>query len=314
MSQLKVYSYLKTVPPGNKNEEKPLLLKNFINGVEAYGDIGAIYDDFGWRKSDAAVIQGFVHEKSKHVPHLNLRRDILKYQTQHNGRTVIADANLFLYADPGNTKGYLRYSYDGIFPTTGEYCDSAPNPERWEKISNDLRITLKPWRNDEGKYILICCQRDGGWSMNGDRVVNWTSKLIKEIKTHSSRPIKVRFHPNDKKKDMHMRYLWRMFRNKIKFSQPSATLLDDFKDAHCVINHNSSPGVVAAIEGVPLILTDPANSQAREVAHTDLSSIENLKKFDREDWIHRIAQSHWTQDELVSGETWAHMRKYIRNN
>ena len=31
-----------------------------------------------------------------------------------------------------NTKTFLRYSYDGIFPNTGEYCNDTPNPERWD--------------------------------------------------------------------------------------------------------------------------------------------------------------------------------------
>ena len=311
MTQMTVYSYLKCIPPGNKNEEKPAILKNFVKGVKAVGDIGQVYDDYNWRKSDVAIIQGFVHEKSKNVPHLQLRKTIIDQQRQNDGRTIVADANLFLYADQGNSKTYLRYSYDGIFPTTGEYCDDNPNPDRWEKISNDLGIHLKPWKTG-GKYILICCQRDGGWSMQGNRVVPWVNSIIRAVSDYTTKPIKIRFHPGDKKKDQHMRYIWRLHRNKVKFSQPSSTLLEDLQDAHCVVNHNSSPGVVAAIEGVPVFLLDPNRSQAKEVANQDLRNIENVQYFDRELWIQRVAQSHWTLDELRSGQAWEHMKKYAR--
>ena len=46
----------------------------------------------------------------------------LTTQINRGKRCVIVDANLFLAYDLGNTHEYLRYSYDGIFPTTGEYC------------------------------------------------------------------------------------------------------------------------------------------------------------------------------------------------
>jgi hypothetical protein len=46
---------------------------------------------------------------------------------------------------------------------------------------------------------------------------------------------------------------------------------------HCwaAVAHNSSPTVGAAIEGIPVFVTDPARSQCRDIANTDLSQIEN---------------------------------------
>ena len=58
----------------------------------------------------------------------------MEHQQKRGKRTLIVDANLFLYADPGNSNKFLRYSYDGIFPTTGEYCNGNPDPARWELI------------------------------------------------------------------------------------------------------------------------------------------------------------------------------------
>ena len=47
MSQISVASYLKGIPPGNENPEKPKIIKNFINGVNACGDKGAVVT--GWQ-------------------------------------------------------------------------------------------------------------------------------------------------------------------------------------------------------------------------------------------------------------------------
>ena len=114
MSRLTVNAYMKGIPPGNSNSEKPRLLKYFIEGVCKSGDDGKVIDNFHHYPSDVAILQGFVHPQSKHVPHLDLRRQVLENQKNKNKRTIIADANLFLYADPSNTRTYLRYSYDGV--------------------------------------------------------------------------------------------------------------------------------------------------------------------------------------------------------
>jgi len=80
-----------------------------------------------------------------------------------------------------------------------------------------------------------------------------------------------------------------------------------------VITYNSSPGVAAAIEGIPVFVTDPNPevSQAFDVANTSLKRLENPKTFDRQAWIEKISMSHWNFEELRSGEAWRHIRNYI---
>ena len=66
---LTVASYMKVIPPGNSNPEKPALLKNFIEGVNLIGDRGLIINTYHPMDTDVAVIQGFVHANSKSTPH-----------------------------------------------------------------------------------------------------------------------------------------------------------------------------------------------------------------------------------------------------
>ncbi len=269
---LKVNAYMKAIPPGNKNPEKPKLLEYFIEGVSKVGDKGQIINTFQYEPADVGILQGYVHPGSKHVPHLNLRRQVLEGQKALNRRTIIADANLFLAYDPGNKNTYLRYS--------------------------------------SGEYILITCQRDNGWSMDGMAVINWLHLVLQNIKRFTDRPIMVRFHPGDKHHHKHMMQL-RAIGHKVRYSSPSVSLLKDLHDAWCVISYNSSPGVVSAVEGVPVFVLDPARSQASEVANTDLRNIENPnREFDREQWLRRLAMSHWRLDELRNGDCWRHMREW----
>lgn len=308
---LKVASYLMGIPPGNTNPEKPAIIVNFIEGVWKCGDEGTIVTDYTPVDADVAVVQGFVHPGSKNQPHLNLRKEVFEKQQKDNKRSIIVDSNLFLYADPGNTKQYLRYSYDGIFPNTGEYCNQNPDPKRWEKIQKNLGISLKPWKKKNSSSILICCQRDGGWSMDGQPLMPWLVKTITQIKKYTDKRIVVRFHPGDKNVLLHKRALAR-YRLANTVISHADNILQDLEHAHAVVNYNSSPGVVAAIEGVPVFVLDPKRSQAAEVAHYDLKFLENPQEFDREIWIQKMAQMHWTLEELKDGTAWSHLRNWAK--
>lgn len=307
---LKVASYLMGIPPGNTNPEKPAIIVNFIEGVWKTGDEGTIVTDYNPVDADVAVVQGYVHPGSKNVPHLNLRKTVFEKQQRDGNRSIIVDSNLFLYADPGNSRGYLRYSYDGIFPNTGEYCNANPDPTRWDLISRNLNLTLKPLKRTGGD-ILICCQRDGGWSMGDNRLMPWLVKTISQVKKHSDRKIVVRFHPGDKGTLNHKRSLAR-YRLPNVIVTHNDNILEDFKTAYAVINYNSSPAVAAAIEGIPTFVLDPKHSQASEVSHHSLSELENIREFNRELWIQRMAQMHWSLDELKDGTAWQHLRKWAK--
>jgi len=268
---ISVASYLKGIPEKNKNPEKPAVITGFVEGVLRTGDNATVVNGWDPIDVDVAVVQGFVHMNSKNSPHLELRKKVFQHQQSRGKRSIIVDSNLFLYADPGNSKGYLRYSYDGIFPNTGEYCNDTLIPGRWEKISRDLGISLKPWKNG-GRNILLFCQRDGGWSMDGQALLPWLLKVIKKIQSRSNLPIVVRFHPGDKGAPMHATKLMAKKIPKVSVSQ-NKNVLDDLRYAHVAVSYNSSPGVVAAIEGVPVVVLDPSRSQAAPVATHHLNSL-----------------------------------------
>ena len=301
-----VISYLKGIP-NQKNPEKIEVLHNFIIGVNKCGDNGSASMSNTWIDSDVAVLQGFVHDKSPRSPHLLLRKSVFDNQLKNNKHTIIIDSNLFLYADPGNSKHYLRYSSNGVFPTTGNYFWNNPDPKRWKSISKTLGINLKPERKS-GKHILICLQRNGGWSMGGLDVMEWCNATIKRLKKHTDRPIVVRAHPGDKKAKQYLK----LNHPGVRISTNSH-ILQDFTNCWAVVTYNSSPSVAAGIEGIPVFVTDPTPqiSQAYDICNTNLKNIENPVLPDRQTWIEKIAMCHWNFEELRSGEAWRHIRQYV---
>ena len=310
---MKIVSYYNVVPTKNKSQEKYDILTNFIDGVHAVGDQGQVYYGNKIQDCDVAVIQGWQHEKGKTAAHLQLRQNVIDYQINNGRRVISADANLFRYATPNNMPHhYLRYSFDGVFPTTGEYCDDTPDPRRWNQIKRHLNIEVEPFKKS-GNHILIAVQRNGGWSMGKQDLGDWTEKTAYQIMQHTDRPIVIRLHPGDKRSQKYMpnkiRNLKR-FKN-ITISEFGKPLEADLINCHAVVNHNSSSIVGPLIKGYPAFITDPNNSQCREVSHTDFNQLDNPQEFDRQLWLERISMFHWNFEELKNGTCWKHMRQYV---
>jgi hypothetical protein len=303
--------YHKTVPNA-KNQEKIDLLKYFSHGVYAAGDTAIDSNDYQYQPTDVGVIQGWLGQGDITTPHLQLRNNVIQEQIKRNKYVVAVDSNLFLYSNTDNPLHYLRYSFNGVFPNTGIYCDNTVDPSRWQKISKNLNLTLKDYRTS-GDHILLCLQRNGGWSMGNVDIQDWAVDAINTIKRFTDRPIVIRLHPGDKTS-----------RNiihpsnpncRIKFSKRvrlsnNVDLVDDLQNCWAAVNYNSSPVVGAAIEGIPIFVMDPTKSQCAEIANTELSQIETPVLHNRQSWAERLSMFHWNFDELKSGECWTHMRKY----
>jgi len=305
---MKVVSYLSGIPVKNNKFEKSACLEFFVKGVNLKGDTGICTKNFNIIPCDLAMIQGFVHEGSKNMPHLRLRKQVLETQKLNNSKTLIADSNLFLYLNKENTPHhYLRYSFDGIFRSTGFYFDKDIDKKKWQQIKHDLQIDVKPYRKT-GNHILVCLQRDNGWSMHGTQVKSFLESILTTLKIYTDRPIIVRGHPGDKKTSSRMKQYFptAQFSNEPK-------LENDLKRAWATVTFNSSPGVASLIEGVPVFQIDPNidNSMYGEVANKRLQQIEQPILFDRTRWLDKISMCHWKFDELQNGSAWEFMKQYL---
>ena len=296
---MKIAIYLTAVPK-NKNELKLAVLNRFGEGIKRSGDQVQFIHDYNIVASDVAVMQGFVHSDIS-SPHLQLRRKIL----DSNENTLVIDSNLFQFANKDLANYYLRYSLNGIFPTTGFYFDNKIDTSRWPAISSRLNIRMKDYRVN-GNHILICLQRLDGWSMCGTDVQQWLNQTVAELKKYTSRSIIIRKHPGDRRQQ-------NIILPKNTTLSTNANILEDLNNCWATITYNSSPGIASLINGVPVFVTDnvPEHSQTFPVCNTDLTTIENPILKDRQSWVDRISQSHWNDDEVASGTAWKFMRERL---
>lgn len=312
---MQVVSYYNTVPMINKSQEKFDILVKFVKGVNAAGDRGILHQGNNIIDCDVAVIQGWQHQTGKSGIHLRLRQQAIAAQARCNRYVCAADSNLFLYANQSNKPHhYLRYSFNDVFPNTGIYFDHNPDPARWQQISQDMEIMMEDNKRN-GANVLICLQRNSGWSMGSIDVVNWTKDVVNKIRKYSDRPIVIRPHPGDKKAERTYIPILKKYATTFKsvtVSDQNIPLAVDLQNAWCVINHNSSSVVGAIIQGYAAFVTDPQRSQCAEVANTDFSKIEAPDMFDRLRWLERISMFHWKFTELEDGTAWRHMRNYVR--
>lgn len=307
---MKIISYISVIPAKNKSEEKLQILTNFAKGVSRIGDEGLIHRGYDPLPCDVAIIQGWQHKRGKTAPHLALRQKLI--DRTRNTHVITADSNLFLYANATNKPHhYLRYSINGIFPTTGNYCDDRINPKRWEQISRDCNIQLDDMKY-KGKHIVLCCQREGGWSMGNSSVIHWANNCITELRKHTDMKIIIRGHPGDKSAPTYLKDNTFTHHKNVVVSRWGTPLERDLQKAWAVVNHNSSSVVGPIIMGYHAFVTDPQKSQCAEVANTDFSKILSPAEFDREKWLQRISMFHWKFSELQDGTCWSHMRSYCQ--
>lgn len=294
--------YLAAVPAKAKNKFKRDMLMAFGQGVKAAGDRVSFVDSMVTVEADLAVIQGWVGMKAG--PHLALRQQVIDRQRSAGRHVMVIDSNLYGFLAPHDFNRYLRYSLDGIFPTTGYYFDHQVDRSVWPSIAASYDFVPRPWR-DRGKRIVICLQRSGGWSMDGQDVLSWLHSTVNQIREHTSKTLIIRGHPGSQAILPQVQ----LQHPDIKIST-EPDLRRDLESAWATVTYNSSPGVASVLWGIPTFVTDPnpQRSQAWPMVNTDLSQILCPVMPDREDFYHRLAQCHWATGELSTGRAWRFLK------
>jgi hypothetical protein len=313
VKQLVVKSYLNSLPAHINGEEKVKALTLFAQGAALAGDDSVATRSSTYEPCDVGVIIGnaFGANAAKTtLAHYKVRKMVIDTQEQLKRYWLSIDSNVFIYKDRANPKKYLRYSFNGVFPATGIYCNDNPGEENWANMRRDYNMDLKPWRN-AGSHILITLQRPLGWSMRGFDLMVWLETTFTKIRQYSDRPIVIRWHPGDWK--AYPRYADLLKKYNATISPQERHITEDLVNCWALVCHNSTPSSVAVIEGIPAFITDdPGYCQAGDVANRDFSKIESPWMPDREQWIRKLAQAHWSFEDTQSGRCWAHMRNWVK--
>ena len=165
--------------------------------------------------------------------------------------------------------------------------------------ARSLNIEMKDWRHKDGP-ILIAAQhnKSAQWGSPESQDI-WTVQTMKEIRKQTDRKIILRPHP---------RFLWTpsWTPSNFEIQKPNklANTYDDFDfdvdSAYCVVNYSSNPGILAALNGVPIFTTK--HSLAHKVGNINMSDINEPSTPDRQQWLNDLVYTEWSTEEIATGE------------
>lgn len=288
-----------------KFSNKVMLMDNFRQGVLACGDEIVEYrnNTLPDQPLDAGFVLGYTLED-------NFRKKIINILRDNNIPQVFVDSNILHYSRPEHE--WHRYSLNSVYPNDGVYFFKKLNKSKWETYSKWHNMEAKPWRHN-GNHILILAQRPKGWNMFGNDQEAWLDQTIAKIRQYSQRPIVVRMHPGDGSRFKQIEKLQKVHGDQITISTKE-NIRDELVNCWCSIGYNSTPNVVSAIEGVPVYVQDPVHSWAKDIAFTDLAQLANPPMPDRSEWLNKIANIHWSNEEVISGQLWSAIKSYISSS
>lgn len=284
-----------------KFSNKVMLMDNFKQGVLANGDEIVEYhsNQLPNHSLDAGFVLGYTLED-------NFRKKIINTLAAQNTASIFVDSNILHYSRREHE--WHRYSLNSVYPDTGTYFFTELNPNKWAVYSKWHSAELKPWRTN-GNHILIFCQRPKGFNMFIDQEA-WLDVTIDRIRQYSNRPIMIRMHPGDGTREKQTHKIQKKYGTAVTISTHE-NIRDALVDCWCTVGINSTPNVVSAIEGIPGYIEDPVHSWATDVAFTDLALLENPPLLDRQQWANKIANIHWSNVEVKSGQLWSVIKQYI---
>jgi hypothetical protein len=301
---MKVGIFYNSIRNPAKFSNKVMLMDNFKTGVLANGDQVVEFRDNALPNQplDAGFVLGYTLEE-------NFRKKIINKLKEQNTASIFVDSNILHYARQEHE--WHRYSLNSVYPDSGQYFFAELDPAKWAAYSQWHQAELKPWRT-EGKHILIFCQRPKGFNMFIDQEA-WLDTTIARIRQYTNRPIMIRMHPGDGSRDKQIQKIQKKYGTTVTIST-HANIRDALSNCWCTVGINSTPNVVAAIEGIPGYIEDPVHSWAKDVAFTDIAQLENPPLPDRTSWINKIANIHWSNDEVKSGQLWSMIKSYISSS
>ena len=298
---MKVGIFYNSISNPAKFSNKVMLMDNFKSGVLANNDQVVEFRDnvLPDQQLDAGFVLGYTLEE-------NFRKKIINQLKYQNAASIFVDSNILHYARKEHE--WHRYSLNSVYPDTGTYFFDKLDPNRWPAYSNWHNAAMKPWRTN-GEHILIFCQRPKGFNMFIDQEA-WLDTIISKIRKHSARPIMIRMHPGDGTRDKQIQKIQKKYGKTITISTHD-NIRDALVNCWCTVGINSTPNVVSAIEGIRGYIEDPMHSWAKEVAFTNIAQLENPPLPDRSEWINKIANIHWSNTEVKSGQLWSKIKTYI---
>jgi hypothetical protein len=170
------------------------------------------------------------------------------------------------------------------------------DPDRPRRLGISLAINLS--RNPR---IIVAAQHARSLQVTGlANIEAWITDQVQQLQQVTDRPIVIRPHPRSR---LVANRLHRLPKNVI-IEQPQKLLntYDSYNltfDCHAIVNHNSGPGIQAALAGTRPIVD--RTSLAYPVG-INIKDIERPYTVDRDQWLTEICHTEYTLKEIEQGQ------------
>jgi hypothetical protein len=204
---------------------------------------------------------------------------------------------------------WYRIGVNGFLADTGNFNNVDKPSDRWEMISKQLKVNLKPWKK-EGEYIVVALQLPGDASLRGTPIDKWAADVVAELRKHTNMHIVVRTPQLPREYDA---YQIKRITDVGGVSIQQGTkdnLIPTLDRAYATVTFSSGFGIDSVINGVPTIAMDPG-SFAYELGNNKIENINNLKYPDRQQWLNNLAYAQWSGEEIKEGLPWKHLKDII---
>jgi hypothetical protein len=167
--------------------------------------------------------------------------------------------------------------------------------DRPRKLGISLAINL----NQNPKIVIAAQHARSLQTVGLVSIEGWVVQQVEQLRTVTDRPIVVRPHPRSPLNWSGLVHLPK----DVVIEQPArvANTYDSYNlafDCHAMVNHNSGPGIQAALAGTrPVVDT---SSLAYPVS-IQLQDLEKPYKIDRDQWLVEICHTEYTLKEIKQG-------------
>jgi hypothetical protein len=287
----------------NKSPREQEIIKAFHQGIKSH-----------LKKGDETLLVNSVPTCEKYVPRCQVAlmygwfnplkgagsKKAIRHRVVDLCKKVIVIDSTFIGSD-----NYVSIGINGI-KNNADFCIKQPMPDdRWELISQKENLQLKPWQpHTENGHILILGQNRFGVSSYDIDVWKWHIEIATELLKITNREIRFRIHPRGR----FAQALENFPKDKrITISQDNKPLKEDLKNCHCAITYTSNAACEALLEGVSVISIGKG-SPVYDITDHDLSCIETVISYNREQWLYDLCYKQWSIEEIRKGLPWLHLR------
>jgi len=171
-------------------------------------------------------------------------------------------------------------------------------------ISLALNFTRNP-------RIVVAAQHARSQQVVGlSSMEGWVVQQVEQLRTVTDRPIVVRPHPRSPLNWAGLVHLSKdvIIETPVKV----ANTYDSYNlafDCHAIVNHNSGPGIQAALAGTRPIVNN--SSLAYPVSIT-INDIEQPYTVDRDQWLVEICHTEYTQEEIAQGHWYCRLESALK--